>query len=88
MVTYTALQDGADYSAADWQLWCAGSLVQSQAFVVYGPAPLLGSGTLPAGRKASGYMVWEVPPTGEVRLSYSAVIFDTAPTFEVILRAA
>ena len=87
-VTYEATTDGADYSSADWDAYCAGVAVDGQSFVAFGPKPDLASGSLISGRKAVGYVVYEVPATGEVRMSYKAVIFDDTPTFEVIIRAA
>lgn len=87
-VSYEAVTDGADYSTADWELYCDGTAVTYSAFVIYGPKPDLGTGTLITGRKAAGYVVYEVPKKGEVRLSYKAVMFDTAPTFEVVIRAS
>jgi hypothetical protein len=56
--------------------------------VLNGPKPPLGFGSLTAGRNAVGYVIYEVPAKGEVRMSYKAVIFDTTPTFEVVIRAA
>ena len=44
-------------------------------------------GTLPKGRKANGWVVYEVPTKGEVILSYGANMFGgDAPTFEVVAR--
>jgi hypothetical protein len=53
---------------------------------MYGPRPELSSGTLPACRKALGYVVYEVPAKGEVRMSYGNMFGDDAPVFEVIIR--
>jgi hypothetical protein len=86
-VTYQALTDRVSYSSADWDGFCAG-MAASKAYAMFGPQPELDTGTLFAGRSAAGYIVFEVPAKGEVRLSYKAVIFDTTPTFEVIIRAS
>lgn len=89
LVTYQALTDGVDYNEFDWQVFCAGVAVNTGTFLINGPTPLLRSGTLPNGRRASGYVVYEVPKKGEVRMSYgSNEIFGTGPVFEVVIRAA
>ncbi len=87
-ITYEALTDGVTYSTADWDVFNDGVAVTGYTIVLGGPKPLLGSGSLTTGRKAIGYVIYEVPPKGEVRLSYKAVIFDTTPTFEFVIRAA
>jgi hypothetical protein len=87
-ITYEALTDGVTYSTADWAVFNDGVAVTGYTIVLGGPKPLLGSGSLTTGRKAIGYVIYEVPPKGEVRLSYKAVIFDTTPTFEFVIRAA
>ena len=87
-ITCTALQDGVDYNQFDWQVFANGEAVDNFAFVTNGPEPQLSSGTLPKGRKASGWVVYEVPAKGKVLLSYSSNIFlDEAPVFEVVLRS-
>lgn len=78
--------DGVDFNPYDWQVYCAGTLLTGFAFVMNGPSPALHSGTLPNGRNVSGYVVYEVPPTGEVRMSYGGTF--GLPVFEVIIRAA
>jgi hypothetical protein len=87
-VTYEALTDGVTYNPYDWQAFCAGTAISGFTLAMYGPTPLLSSGTLPNGRKATGFVVYEVPPKGEVRLSYSGTAFGGAPVFEVIIRAS
>jgi hypothetical protein len=87
-ITYEALTDGVTYSTADWDVFNDGVAVTGYTIVLGGPKPLLSSGSLTTGRKAIGYVIYEVPPKGEVRLSYKAVIFDTTPTFEFVIRAA
>ena len=88
-VTYTALTNGVDYNPFDWQVFCDGVAVQNYTAVLSGPKPELASGTLPNGRSASGYVVYEVPAKGEVRMSYGGNTFsNSGPVFEVIVRAA
>lgn len=88
-VTYLALTNGVDYNPFDWQVFCVGVAVENFTIVLSGPKPELHSGTLPNGRSASGYVVYEVPATGEVRMSYGANTFsNSGPVFEVIIRAA
>ena len=85
-VTYQALADGADYNEFDWQVFVAGEAVDNWPSVLFGPTPQLSSGTLPKGRKASGWVVYEVPKTGEVRMSYGGA-YGQAPVFEVVTRS-
>lgn len=85
-VTYLALTDGVDYNPFDWQVFVAGEAVDDFTYVSEGPTPELGSGTLPEGRKASGWLVYEVPIKGEVLLSYGGSFSNEAPVFEVVLR--
>ena len=50
---------------------------------------MLPVGTLSQGSAAEGWLLYEVPPTGEVRLSYSdPATLDEPPIFEVVLREA
>jgi len=83
---YEALEDGAAYSPGDWQAFVDGTAVNNFAFVVNGPQPLLSIGTLPKGRKAAGWVVYEVPTKGQVVLSYGNMFSRQAPTFEVVAR--
>lgn len=85
-VTYTALADGVDYNPYDWQVFVDGEAVDSSTFVLNGPETL-DSGTLPKGRKASGWLVYEIPAKGKVLLSYGGTFSNEAPVFEVQLRA-
>ena len=85
-VKYVSLQDGADYNQFDWDIYADGRQLDSWTFAVNGPEPDLGSGSLPSGRTAEGWLLYEVPPTGEVILSY-APNYNGAPIFEVVLRA-
>lgn len=87
-VTYVAIVDGVDYNPFDWQVFVGGEAVDNSTYVSNGPKPLLSSGTLPKGRKASGYLVYEVGAKGEVLFSYKGNMFSNeAPVFEVVLRA-
>jgi hypothetical protein len=86
-VTYEAIANGVDYNPFDWAVFVDGVAVGNYAFVLNGPTPDLPSGTLPAGRKAAGWLVYEIPSAGEVLLSYLANTFsDDPPIFEVVLR--
>ena len=86
-VRYEALTNGVDYNPFDFQIFVDGQAVESYAFATNGPEPELSSGTLPEGRSAEGWLLYEVPPTGEVLLSYTGNMFlDDAPVFEVVLR--
>jgi hypothetical protein len=85
-VAYEALDDGVNYGSFDWQVFADGTAVDSYTFVSNGPEPTLGSGSLPKGRKASGYIVYEVPATGKILMSYGGT-YGEAPVFEVVLRA-
>ena len=87
-VTYSALADGATYNPFDWQVFCNDEAVDDYAFVTEGPKPTLNSGTLPKGRKAKGWLVYEVPAKGRCVLSYGANSFNgTGAVFEVLLRS-
>jgi hypothetical protein len=86
-VTYTALQNGASYNPFDWNVFVDDRAVDSYAFLINGPEPQLSSGDLPKGRTAQGWLVYEVPATGKVVLSFRANMFtNDAPVFEVVLR--
>jgi hypothetical protein len=88
-VEYVALANNVDYNPFDFQVFVDDQALNNpEAFVSNGPKPELGSGTLPKGRKAVGWLTYEVPAKGKVLLSYSANPFsDDAPVFEVVLRA-
>jgi hypothetical protein len=86
-VTYEALANGVDYNPFDWEVFANGTAVDNMTLVMNGPKPALGSGILPKGRKASGWVVYEVPGKGEVLMSYSNNMFtDSGPVFEVKIR--
>jgi hypothetical protein len=85
---YKALENGFNYNPFDWQVFVDGLAVDRNAFVLNGPEPTLSSGSLPKGRKAAGWIVYEVPKNGEVLLSYGSTFNFTGapPPFEVVLR--
>jgi hypothetical protein len=86
-VRYEAIADGVDYNPFDFQVFVDGQAVDGFTFAINAPEPQLSSGTLPAGRSAEGWLLYEVPPDGEVLLSYAGNVFlDEAPIFEVVLR--
>lgn len=86
-VRYEAIANGVEYNPFDFQIFVDSQAVDGVTFALNGPQPDLGSGTLPAGRAAEGWLLYEVPPTGEVLLSYSGNVFlDEEPIFEVVLR--
>jgi hypothetical protein len=84
-VTYLSLKDAARYNPFDWSVFVADRAVDQPAFVIHGPKPPLGSGDLPNGRSAAGWILYEVAPTGKVVLSY-APNFNGPPVFEVVVR--
>ena len=87
-MTYHALADGATYNPFDWQVFCNDEAVDDYTFVSDGPEPTLNSGTLPKGRKAKGWLVYEVPAKGRCVLSYGANSFiDQGAVFEVLIRS-
>jgi len=86
-VTYEALSQGVSFNPYDWQAHCQG-VVADHHVVLYGPSPGLDSGHLGKGKKATGFVVFEVAPKGEVRLSYAALSLSKTPMFEVVIRAA
>lgn len=87
MVTYTAAHtsDDASYNDWDWSAKAAGHKINTY---FYSPDPSLGSGDLYADGTASGYVTFEVPTSGEVRVCYWFLSFDRDPTLEVIIRAS
>jgi hypothetical protein len=86
-VRYEAIASGVNYNPFDFQVFVDDQAVDGMTFALHGPEPELGSGTLPAGRTAEGWLLYEVPPTGRVLLSYSGNVFlDEEPVFEVVLR--
>lgn len=86
LVTYKALVNGVDYNPYDWQVFAGGTAITDPGFVTEGPEPMLGSGTLPKGRNAKGWIVYEVPRRGEVLMSYGGTFANEEPVFEIVLR--
>ena len=87
-ITYIAQQSGASYNQFDWTPYAGDEALESFASVVYGPNPDLGSGDLPKGRKASGWVVYEVPKTGRITLAYAPSQFSNdEPIVEYVLRS-
>jgi hypothetical protein len=84
-VDYVALDDNASYNPFDWDVYVGGAQVANYTFTIHGPKPELGSGQLATGRTASGWLVYEIAPSGTVILSY-APNFEGPPVFEVTLR--
>lgn len=88
-VRYEALADGARYGSFQFQVLVDGQPVGKSGTATYGPQPVLSVGTLSQGSVAEGWFLYEVPPTGEVRLSYTdPATLDEPPVFEVVLREA
>jgi hypothetical protein len=88
LVRYEAIVDGVYYNPFDFQIFVSDVAADNIAFALHAPEPQLHSGELPAGRAAEGWLLYEVPPAGEVLLSYNGNIFiNEAPVFEVVLRS-
>jgi hypothetical protein len=86
-VHYKSLSDDASYNPLDWDLFVDDVAMNDFTFVVNGPEPPLGSGELPTGSEAEGWMVHEIPAEGEAILSWKGVTFFDDPTvFEVVVR--
>jgi hypothetical protein len=86
-VTYEAIAPTVSYNPFEWQIFVDDVAVSGFALVANGPEPALGSGTLPAGRRAEGWLVYEVPKAGRVVLSWGANPFSNQPpVFEYVLR--
>jgi hypothetical protein len=84
-VTYDAIWDGATYNRYDWRLRVDGTPSGDPVLPLHGPTPMLDAGTLIAGRVVSGYIVYEVPPTGRISMVYYCY-HDLSQSFEVVLR--
>jgi len=87
-VEYEALDSGTSFGSFDWQIYGGDvQIADYPAFVSNGPKPELTSGDLPAGRKASGWMVYEVPTGGGITLAYLPYFAsNTEPVGEYVLR--
>lgn len=86
-VTYRGLRDGAVFNRFDWRLLVDGVAVQAFTAVTEGPKPELGSGALAAGETAQGWIVYEVPPRGQILLSYTGSFRTGDPLFAYVLRS-
>jgi hypothetical protein len=86
MVTYKAAHTSEDASYNEWD-WSAKAASHKINTYASGLEPALGSGDLYADGSASGYVTFEVPTSGEVRVCYWFLSFDSDPTFEVIVRS-
>jgi hypothetical protein len=87
-VTYSALDNGVDYNPFDWALFVDDVAVDSLTVLFNGPEPKLGSGTLPKGRRAEGWIVYEIPVAGRAVMSYGGNQFNNEPPlFEFLLRS-
>ena len=64
------MQDGASSNPFDCDLFVDGVAVDGFTFSSAGPEPRLGSGDLPKGRQAKGWLLYEVPTAGQAILSY------------------
>jgi hypothetical protein len=86
-VTYKAIQNGVSYNPFDWQVFVGDVAQQNFSIILESPTPALSSGTLPAGRTAQGWLVYEVPTSGRMVLSYSRMFSSGPPLFEVVVRS-
>ena len=85
-VEYRSLMHDASYGPFDWAIYADGQQLGDYTFVVNGPEPTLGSGTLPKDRTASGWLIYEVPPQGRIMLSYEPN-FEGPPVYEIVVRS-
>jgi hypothetical protein len=85
-ITYTALTDNVSYAPADWQLFADGLAAGSRARVANGPDPSLEAGVLAKGERASGYVIFEAPATGELILAYAGRTLASAAPYQFVIR--
>jgi hypothetical protein len=85
-VAYKATAPRAAYDPLDWGVYVNDTLDQDHASVTHGPRPLLSAGRLGSGKSASGWMVYEVPMTGRITISYEPEF--GLSVFKVVLRPA
>jgi hypothetical protein len=79
LLEYEALADMARYGPTDWQAFVGDRAFGGRTYVGNALEPeLAAGGTLPAGRTATGWVIFEVPPRGEVRLLYDGHHRDDA----------
>jgi hypothetical protein len=70
------LQDGVSYNPFDWKVYVDGVVNDDHESLLSGPEPAFHSGDLKKGRKVKGYIVFQVPATGEVRLAFEDDVFE------------
>jgi hypothetical protein len=86
LITYACTKGKCDYNPYDFVLRAADGAEADQTFVTTGYKPSLQSGTLRAGTKARGYVVYDVTP-GRYQFEYRANIFDGEPaSWDLTLR--
>ena len=86
-VDYEAIADSVDASYFSWSFFDNGTAAH-HAVVTQGPKPELDEVVLKATQKVSGYLIAEVPATGEVRTAFRFNDWDDNAIFEIVLRAA
>jgi Domain of unknown function (DUF4352) len=84
-IRYTAVGPNADYNEFDWALYVNDEQIQDTANQSDGPQPELSANNLPSGKKVTGWIVWEIPKTGRVTISYEPG--QNGSIFEVVLRS-
>ena len=85
-ISYVSKQSGASYDQFDWQVYVNDTAIDCCDLPIDGPTPELGSGDLPKGRKAAGWLDMAVPAHGRITLAYQPSANDE-PVFEVVLRS-
>jgi hypothetical protein len=85
-VTLTAVGDAVGFELSDFRASVDAEGRIEQVFSYLGPKPDLLPGSLEAGQSASGWLIYEAPEVGRVRLSYDDGSATMAPT-EFLLRA-
>lgn len=85
-VTLTAIADGVSFELGHFRALVDTGTTIEQAFSHLGPKPDLLPASLALGQSASGWLIYEAPEVGRVRLSYDNGSATTAPR-EFLLRA-
>ena len=70
-ITYRAAGTGASIRLGDWKVTAEGLSACALARVRHGPRPTLQPGALAPGTTATGWVIWEVPGSGRLTLSYA-----------------
>jgi hypothetical protein len=83
-VSYESVEGSPSFNQFDWQAFAGAEILDTTFVVGDGPGDSLGSGSLPQGRTASGWLLFDGPdePGIDVTLSYKAGMLDE-PIFEV-----